>query len=60
MFFCFFDQFGNTAFVDDALNVNRMNAKAGGVQPRMRDTSYNGRVQPMVFPDSTPKGMKQV
>ena len=61
--FWFFDHSsGHTAFAEDALNVNRMNVKPGGAQPRMRDTYYNGRLQKMVFSDSdrTPKGMKKV
>ena len=51
---------GHTVFAEDALNVNRMNIHPGGGQPRMRDTYYNGRLQRMVFPDGTPKRMKQV
>lgn len=43
----------NTA--DDALNVEHMNVKPGGKQPRMRDTVWNGHVQPMVFPVDNPK-----
>lgn len=37
-----------------------MNVHPGGAQPRMWDTYYNGKQQKMVFPDGTPKGMKQV
>ena len=51
---------GHTAFADDALNVNRMNVRSGGAQPKMRDTMWMGRVQKMVLPDGTPKGMKKV
>ena len=59
--FWFFDHSsGHTAFAEDALNVNRMNVKLGGAQPRMRDTYFNGRLQRMVFSDGTPKGMKRV
>ena len=39
-----FDQSGcHMAYSDDALNVNRMNAKEGGSQPCMHDTTYNGK-----------------
>lgn len=51
---------GHTAFAEDALNVNKMNVRPGGAQPKMRDTMWRGRVQRMVLPDGTPKGMKQV
>ena len=37
-----------------------MNVKPGGKQPRMHDTIWNGKVQKMVFPDGTPKGLKAV
>jgi len=37
-----------------------MNVHPGGAQPRMSNTYYNGKLQQMVFPDGTPKGMKQV
>ena len=34
-----FDQSsGHCAYRDDALNVNKMNVKPGGAQPKMRDT----------------------
>ena len=57
----FFDHSsGHTAFADDALNVNKMNVRPGGAQPKMRDTIWRGRVQKMVLRDGTPKGMKQV
>ena len=43
--FWIFDQSGcHMAFADDALNVNRMNAKEGGNQPVMHNTIYNGKV----------------
>ena len=59
--FWFFDQSsGHTAYADDALNAKRMNVKPGGVQPKMHDTIWGGRVQKMVFADGTPKGMKEV
>lgn len=31
------------AYADDALNVNKMNAKEGGAQPCMHDTTYKGK-----------------
>ena len=37
-----------------------MNLKPGGKQPRMHDTVWNGKVQRMVFPDGTAKGLKAV
>ena len=51
---------GHTAFADDALNVNKMNVRPGGAQPKMHNTIWGGREQKMVFDDGTPKGMKQV
>ena len=45
---------------DDALNVDRMNVHPGGMQPAMRSTIWDGKVQTMVYPDGTPKGMKAV
>ena len=57
----FFDHSsGHTAFADNSLNVNKMNVRPGGAQPKMRDTTWRGRVQKMVLRDGTPKGMKQV
>lgn len=56
-----FDQSsGHCAFRDDALNVNKMNVKPGGTQPKMRDTTWEGKRQRMVLPDGRPKGMKRV
>ena len=43
---------GHTAFAE--------NVHSEGAQPRMRDAYYSGRMQRMVSPDGTPKGMKQV
>lgn len=48
------------AFAEDALNAKVMNVRPGGVQPRMHDTMWAGKVQRMVYDDGTPKGMKQV
>ncbi len=39
-----------------ALQVNELNVKPGGKQPKMRDSI----VQPMNFNDGTPKGMKKI
>jgi len=47
-------------FAEDALDASKMNLKPGGKQPRMHDTIWNGKVQKMVFPDGTPKGLKAV
>ena len=47
-------------FAEDALNAKVMNVRPGGVQPRMHDTLWAGKVQRMVYDDGTPKGMKQV
>jgi len=42
--FWIFDQSGcHMAYADNALNVNRMNAKEGGAVPCMHDTVYNGK-----------------
>ena len=42
--FWIFDQSGcHMAFAEDALNVNRMNAKEGGKQPCMHDTIFKGK-----------------
>ena len=44
--FWVFDQSScHTAFNDDALNANKMNARPGGQQPIMRDTIWNGKSQ---------------
>ena len=45
---------------EDALNAERMNVKDGGKQPFMKDTTWNGTVQTMVWPDGVQKGMKTV
>ena len=41
---------------DDSLNVDKMNVQPGGKQPAMRNTTWQGRVQQMVYPDGTLKG----
>ena len=45
---------------DDALNVDRMIVHPGGMQPAMRSTIWDGKVQVMVYPDGTPKEMEAV
>ena len=45
---------------EDALNAERMNVKDGGKQPFMKDTTWNGTVQTIVWPDGVQKGMKTV
>jgi len=51
----FFDHSsGHTAFPDDALNINCMNVKQGGKQPKMHDTKYNGKVYCMVITKEGP------
>ncbi len=45
---------------NDALNVQNMNVNPGGKQAVMKDTKWDGQVQPMVLPDGRPKGMKLV
>ena len=37
-----------------------MNEYPGGKQPAVRDGLWEGNVQKVVLPDSTPKGMKMV
>ena len=60
LIFLFDQSSGHTAFVNDALNINRMNVNPKSSQQPLRDTIWNGRVQRMVFSDGTPKGMWQV
>ena len=50
----------HAAYPQDALNASHMNAKPGGAQPVMHDTYYNGKLQRMVLPDGTPKGLRLV
>ena len=45
---------------DDALNAKGMTLHTGGAQPQMRDTIWAVKVQHMVMPDATPKGLKTV
>ena len=51
---------GIVHYKEDTLNVNKMNVKPGGVQPVMRDTISQGKVQKMVLPNGQPKGMKMI
>ena len=39
---------------DDALNADKMNVNPGGMQPAMRSTIWNGRIQKMVYRNGTP------
>lgn len=56
-----FDQSScHKAYAPEALNVNKMNVFPGGVQAKLRDTVWAGKVQTMVFSLGVPKGMKQV
>ena len=48
------------AYADDALLANRMNAKPGGKQAKLRDTVWEEKVQRMVFNVGVPKGLIQV
>ena len=48
------------AFADDALNAKRMNVRPGGMQPKMRDTTWAGRRQTLIDRNGIPKGMKKV
>ena len=59
MYFGFLISLGNTAFTKDDLNVNRMNVWQAESLPSMQDTYYNSRLQRMVVPDGTTKGIKQ-
>ena len=45
---------------DDALLANKMNFKDGGLQRRMRDTSYRGIPQIMVNERGETKGLRTV
>ena len=47
-------------FAEDALDASKMNLKPDDKQPRMHNIIWNGKVQKMVFEDSTPKGLKQI
>ena len=51
---------GHTAFAPDALVASRLNKKPGGAQPAMRDTVWAGKVQKLVEPDGTPKGVAKI
>ena len=41
-----------------AVNLDKMNVHPGGKQPVMRDTTWQGRVQQMMYPDGTTKGRR--
>lgn len=55
----FYQSLCHKAYGEDALNVDKMNVRPGGGQPKMHDTIYQGKVQTMVS-DGTPKGMAQI
>ena len=48
--------------VEDALDVTKMNLIPGGKYSRMRSTwnTFMQEVQQVVFPDGTPRGIRQV
>lgn len=45
---------------EDALDVTHMNVKPGGLQKKLRDTVWAGKVQKMNFSLGIPKGIRQV
>ena len=45
---------------EDALDASKISMKPGGWQPKMHDTYWKGKLQCMVFPDGTPKGLKNI
>ena len=47
--FAFDNSSGHVCKASDVLVASRMNLNAGGKQPYMRDTVFNGRVQCMVY-----------
>ena len=56
----FYQSSCHRAFAEDTPNAKVINVRPGGVQSRMCDTMWAGKVQKMIFDDGTPKGMKQV
>ena len=50
----------HAAMADDALDVNQMNVKPGGMQRVMRDGVWNGKSQAMNFSIGVPKGLRVV
>jgi len=40
--------------------VDKMNVRLGGMEPKIRSTTWEGRTQTMVYRDGTPKEMKAV
>ena len=53
-----FDQSsGHTPMADDTLNAKRLNLNPGGQQPKMQDTTYNGKPQSLVFKRGPNKGI---
>jgi len=62
--FCLMWLFDNSScqnvYAADARNASVMNAKPGGIQPHMKDTIWNEKVQRMVLNIGMPKGLIQV
>ena len=58
--FIFDNSPNHTKMPEDALNVNVMNVNPGGNQPKLRNTTWEGKEQEMTFPDGRPKGMRLV
>ena len=64
--FAFDNSSSHAKLADDTLNAASMNLNPSAKQPIMRDTSFNGQTQSMVFPNDypdeklrgKPKGMK--
>lgn len=49
--FAFDNAASHSAFSPDALVASKMNLRAGGKQPKMRNGWFEGRSQSMIFPD---------
>ena len=58
LYFIFDHSSCHGTFADDALCASKMNLKPGGKQPKMHDTYWKGKLQRLVLPDGTPKGLK--
>ena len=57
----FFDQSScHRAHEEDDLNARKMDVHPGGAQPRIRDTTWAGKVQNMAGDNGVPKGMRRV
>ena len=56
-----FDHFcSHIACAPNALVASRFNQKPGEAQPKMRDTTWAGKVQKLVNLDGTPKGAEVI